>query len=385
VNCRTLKKRPAILKNKLFKSPVTPGFSFSASRNLETEMNTIREKLEDREKLYLSPHAALSSQSKGRQLPEAEDAYRMTFQHDRDRIIHCKSFRRLKHKTQVFLSPSGDHYRTRLTHTLEVSQIARTVARALQLNEDLTEAIALGHDLGHTPFGHAGEAVLNQLHPGGFHHFFQSLRVVEILENEGMGLNLSLEVRDGIVKHSKGKGDILSNNPNCTAFTLEGQIVRLADIVAYVNHDIDDAIRARVINRNDIPADCRRLLGERNSQRINTMVTDIIDRSSGADGRLMISPEILEAISLLRDFLYERVYDSTIVHTDFIKAKRLLEDLYQFFIDNPDTFRERYYQSYLDTASLEQNVCDFIAGMTDRYVFSIYAKIFLPQPWLIKE
>ena len=347
-------------------------------------MSTIREKLEDREKLYLSPHAALSSQSKGRQHPEAEDAYRMTFQHDRDRIIHCKSFRRLKHKTQVFLSPSGDHYRTRLTHTLEVSQIARTVARALQLNEDLTEAIALGHDLGHTPFGHAGEAVLNQLHPGGFRHFFQSLRVVEILEKEGRGLNLSLEVRDGIVKHSKGKGDILSDDPNCTAFTLEGQIVRLADIVAYVNHDIDDAIRARVIDRNDIPATCRRLLGERNSQRINTMVTDIIDRSSEADGRLMISPEILEAISLLRDFLYERVYDSTIVHTDFIKAKRLLEDLYQFFIDNPDTFRERYYQSYLDTASLEQNVCDFIAGMTDRYAFSLYAKIFLPQPWLIK-
>jgi dGTPase len=347
-------------------------------------MITIREKLETREKLYLSPHAALSSQSKGRQHPEAEDAYRMTFQHDRDRIIHCKSFRRLKHKTQVFLSPSGDHYRTRLTHTLEVSQIARTIARALQLNEDLTEAIALGHDLGHTPFGHAGETVLNQLHPGGFHHFLQSLRVVEILEKEGRGLNLSLEVRDGIVKHSKGKGDILSDDPNCTAFTLEGQIVRLADIVAYVNHDIDDAIRARVIDRSDIPAACRLLLGERNSQRINTMVTDIINSSRETDGRLMISPEILEAISLLRDFLYERVYDSTIVHTDFIKAKRLLEDLYQFFTDNPETFRERYYQSYLDTASQEQNVCDFIAGMTDRYAFSLYAKIFLPQPWLIK-
>jgi len=347
-------------------------------------MSTIRKKLETREKLYLSPHAALSSQSKGRQHPEAEDTYRMAFQHDRDRIIHSKSFRRLKHKTQVFLSPSGDHYRTRLTHTLEVSQIARTVARALELNEDLTEAIALGHDLGHTPFGHAGEAVLDQLHPGGFRHFFQSLRVVEILEKEGRGLNLTLEVRDGIVKHSKGKGKILADDPNCTAFTLEGQIVRLADIVAYVNHDIDDAIRARVIERDDIPASCRRLLGERNSQRINTMVTDIIDSSREADGRLMISPEILEAITLLRDFLYERVYDSTIVHTDFIKAKRLLEDLYQFFIDNPATFRERYYQSYLDTASLEQNVCDFIAGMTDRYAFSLYEKIFLPQPWPTK-
>ncbi len=345
---------------------------------------TIREQLEAGERTHLSPYATLSSQSKGRQKPEAEDAYRMAFQHDRDRIIHCKSFRRLKHKTQVFLSPSGDHYRTRLTHTLEVSQIARTIAKSLRFNEDLTEAIALGHDLGHTPFGHAGEAVLNQLHPGGFRHFFQSLRVVEILEKDGRGLNLTMEVRDGIVKHSKGKGDILSDDPNCTASTLEGQIVRLADIVAYVNHDIDDAIRARVINRNDIPAACRRLLGERNSQRINTMVTDIIDSSHKTAGQLMISPKILEAINRLRDFLYERVYDSTIVHTDFVKAKRLLEDLYQFFMDNPDTFREKYYQSYLDNASLEQNVCDFIAGMTDRYAFSLYAKIFLPQPWLIK-
>lgn len=345
---------------------------------------TIREQLETREKLYLSPHATLSSQSKGRQRREAKDAYRMAFQHDRDRIIHSKSFRRLKHKTQVFLSPSGDHYRTRLTHTLEVSQIARTIAKSLQLNEDLTEAIALGHDLGHTPFGHAGEAVLNQLHPGGFRHFFQSLRVVETLEKGGQGLNLTLEVRDGIVKHSKGKGDILSADPNCTAFTLEGQIVRLADIVAYVNHDIDDAIRARIISRDEIPASCRRLLGERHSQRINTMVTDIIDNSLKADGHLVISAKILEAITQLRGFLYERVYDSTIVHTDFIKAKRLLEDLYRFFIDNPDTFREQYYQAYLDTASLEQNVCDFIAGMTDRYAFSLYEKIFLPQPWLIK-
>lgn len=347
-------------------------------------MSTIREELEAREELYLSPHATLSSQSRGRKKPEAEDDYRMAFQHDRDRIIHSKSFRRLKHKTQVFLSPSGDHYRTRLTHTLEVSQIARTIAKALQLNEDLTEAIALGHDLGHTPFGHAGEAVLNQLHPGGFRHYVQSLRVVDILEKEGNGLNLTLEVRDGIVKHSKGKGDILADNPNCTAFTLEGQIVRLADIVAYVNHDIDDAIRARVIARDELPAVCRQLLGERHSQRINTMVTDIIDSSHEAGGRLMISPKILDAITLLRDFLYERVYDSTIVHNDFIKAKRLLEDLYRFFVENPDTFREQYYQSYLDTASLEQNVCDFIAGMTDRYAFSLYEKIFLPQPWLIK-
>ncbi|MBW1644950.1 MAG: deoxyguanosinetriphosphate triphosphohydrolase, partial [Deltaproteobacteria bacterium] len=243
---------------------------------------TIREQLEEREKRYLSPHAAFSSRSRGRQLPEAECPYRMAFQHDRDRIIHSKSFRRLKHKTQVFLSPSGDHYRTRLTHTLEVAQIARTIAKALQLNEDLTEAIALGHDLGHTPFGHAGEAVLNQLHPGGFRHFFQSLRVVERLEKDGRGLNLTVEVRDGIVKHSKGKGDILSADPNCCALTLEGRIVRLADIIAYVNHDIDDAIRARVITREEIPPVCRRVLGNSHSTRINTMVTDIIDSSQAA-------------------------------------------------------------------------------------------------------
>ncbi len=346
---------------------------------------TIREQLEQREKDYLSPHAALSSQSRGRQHQEAECDYRMAFQHDRDRIIHSKSFRRLKHKTQVFLSPSGDHYRTRLTHTLEVAQIARTIAKALRLNEDLTEAIALGHDLGHTPFGHAGEAVLNQLHPGGFRHFFQSLRVVEYLEKEGRGLNLTFEVRDGIVKHSKGKGDILSDDPDCTACTLEGQIVRLSDIIAYVNHDIDDAIRARVITRDQIPAACRRLLGERHSQRINTMVTDIIDNSCRVGGgRLLISPEILEAITQLRDFLYRQVYDSDIVHADFIKARRLLEDLYHFFIDNPHTFREQYHHAYLESAGLEQNVCDFIAGMTDRYAFSLYEQIFLPQPWLIK-
>ncbi|MBN2332109.1 MAG: deoxyguanosinetriphosphate triphosphohydrolase [Deltaproteobacteria bacterium] len=346
---------------------------------------SIRKALEERERHYLSPHAALSSESTGRQRPEPPCNYRMAYQHDRDRIIHSKSFRRLKHKTQVFLSPSGDHYRTRLTHTLEVSQIARTIAKALYLNEDLTEAIALGHDLGHTPFGHAGEAVLDQLHPGGFRHFFQSLRVVEVLEKEGKGLNLTNEVRDGIVKHSKGKGSILSADPNCTANTLEGQIVRLADIIAYVNHDIDDAIRAQVITREEIPRFCRQILGESHSARINTMVNDIIDTSSREHGsQLLISSAVLEAIVTLRDFLYDRVYDSPAVHGDFIKAKRLLEDLYHFFIDNPTVFQEQYHHAYLESASLEQNVCDFVAGMTDRYAFSLYEEIFLPQPWLIK-
>ena len=345
---------------------------------------TIREQLEEREKRYLSPHAALSSRSRGRQFPEDECPFRMAFQHDRDRIIHCKSFRRLKHKTQVFLSPSGDHYRTRLTHTLEVAQIARTIAKALQLNEDLTEAIALGHDLGHTPFGHAGEAVLNQLHPGGFRHFFQSLRVVEKLEKDGRGLNLTFEVRDGIVKHSKGKGEILSTDPNCRALTLEGQIVRLADIIAYVNHDIDDAIRARVIANDEIPPICRQTLGHSHSTRINTMVTDIIINSQKTGGDLRISTAVMEAMVILRDFLYERVYDSDIVHGDFIKAERLLADLYHYFIDHPETFRHNFHHTYLESDSLEQNVCDFIAGMTDRYAFAIYEEIFLPRPWIIK-
>ncbi len=346
---------------------------------------TIREQLEERERHHLSPHAALSSRSRGRQHPEEECPYRMAFQHDRDRIIHSKSFRRLKHKTQVFLSPSGDHYRTRLTHTLEVAQIARTIAKALQLNEDLAEAVALGHDLGHTPFGHAGEAVLNQLHPGGFRHFFQSLRVVEKLEKDGRGLNLTFEVRDGIVKHSKGKGDILSADPDCRALTLEGQIVRLADIIAYVNHDIDDAIRARVITREEIPPVCRRVLGSSHSSRINTMVTDIIDSSQkDGGGRLRLSPAVLEAMAILRDFLYERVYDSDIVHGDFVKAERLLADLYHYFTSHPEIFRRDFHHAYREDDSLEQNVCDFIAGMTDRYAFAIYEDIFLPRPWMIK-
>jgi dGTPase len=258
---------------------------------------TIRETIEQREKLILSPWAALSSESQGRQLPEEECSIRTVFQRDRDRIIHSKAFRRLKHKTQVFLSPTGDHYRTRLTHTLEVSQIARTIARALGLNEDLTEAVALGHDLGHTPFGHAGEEVLDQIVPGGFVHNLQSLRVVDHLEKGGKGLNLTFEVRDGIEKHSKGKGEILPRDPSEKAMTLEGQVVRAADIIAYISHDLDDAIRGEVISSQDIPEFCLKVLGDRSSKRIDTMVRNLVVNSlQGALGGLSIGEEVLQAM-----------------------------------------------------------------------------------------
>ncbi len=346
-------------------------------------ITSVRCELEQRERSLLAPFAAFSADSRGRLKEENECDYRMAFQHDRDRIIHSKAFRRLKYKTQVFLTPSGDHYRTRLTHTLEVSQIARTIAKALFLNEDLTEAIALGHDLGHTPFGHAGEAVLNRLHPDGFHHFEQSLRVVDILEKEGSGLNLSFEVRDGIIKHSKGKGAILSPALEHTAITLEGRIVRLADIIAYVNHDLDDAIRAQAIARNEIPLNCRKVLGLTHPQRINTMVTDIIDVSRKNPGSLQISPDILEAITELRTFLFTHVYESPIVYRDFSKASRLLEEIYNYFIKHPDELRYKYYPAYIEDITLEDNLRDFIASMTDRYAFSLYEKLFLPHPWNI--
>jgi dGTPase len=346
-------------------------------------MNTIREELEDQERRILSPFAQLSSMTRGRQLFEEECSLRPAFQHDRDRIIHSKSFRRLKHKTQVFLTPTGDHYRTRLTHTLEVSQIARTISRALHLNEDLTEAVSLGHDLGHTPFGHAGEEILNEVAPGGFNHSDQSLRVVDLLERDGKGLNLTFEVRDGISKHSKGKGEILSEDPSEKALTLEGQVVRIGDIIAYINHDIDDALRGEVISQEDIPPHCLDRLGDTHSRRINTMVNDIISETRRVGGmRLSMTEEILSAIVDLRDFLWERVYENASVHSDFHKAAKVLKELYQYFIDHPDYFmslaeRESLYDS------IERCVCDFLAGMTDRYAFKVYEKLFLPLPWMI--
>ena len=344
---------------------------------------TIREEIEDREEQILSPYATLSSKSKGRQFPEEECSLRPPFQHDRDRIIHSKSFRRLKHKTQVFLIPTGDHYRTRLTHTLEVSQIARTIARSLRLNEDLTEAISLGHDLGHTPFGHAGEDTLNEIVPGGFSHADQSLRVVEVLEKDGKGLNLTFEVRDGILKHSKGKGEILCEDPEAMASTPEGQVVRIADIIAYINHDIDDAIRGGIISPNDIPDDCLKCLGNTHSKRINTMVNDIIQETlRSRKARLSISKEVLSSILDLREFLWEHVYENEAVHADFHKATKILKELYQYLVDHPDYFLTlTKMESLYD--SLERCVCDFLAGMTDRYAFNLYEKVFLPLPWVI--
>lgn len=308
---------------------------------------------------------------------------RTAFQHDRDRILHCKSFRRLKHKTQVFLAPEGDHYRTRLTHTLEVAQIARTVARALALNEDLTEAVALGHDLGHTPFGHAGEQVLNELVRGGFQHVRQSLRVVDVLEKDGAGLNLTWEVRDGILRHSKGLGPILSPVPEACAQTLEGRIVRLADIVAYVNHDLDDALRAGLIEAGQIPGWIVAVLGDTHSRRIGTMVRDIIEHSLAQEGSaIVMSEQLAEAMTALRDWLYQNVYRVRSVHDDFVKASRIVRELFVYFYDNPDELLLCGGRR-LEGDALEVSVADFIAGMTDRYALNLYHRLFLPQPWKI--
>jgi dGTPase len=342
---------------------------------------SIRNQLEQRERLFLSPCACLSAEHSGRLLEEEPCSIRTAFQHDRDRILHSKSFRRLKHKTQVFLAPEGDHYRTRLTHTLEVSQIARTVARALALNEDLTEAVALGHDLGHTPFGHAGERVLNELVPGGFHHVRQSLRVVEVLEKEGAGLNLTMEVRDGILKHSKGRGTLLDETPEVRAMTLEGRIVRLADIIAYVNHDLDDAMRAGLIGPEQVPKAIIAVLGRSHAQRINAMVTDLIEHSLAAEGtQIRLSSELAEAVMALRDWLFQEVYDSPSVHDDFTKASRILRELFAYLLERPGEL-DRLGGRSLPGDALLVSVADFLAGMTDRYAISLYHRLFLPQPW----
>ena len=352
---------------------------------------SIRKQLEDREEQILSPYAALNKRSRGRIRHEEDDLsdIRLPFQRDRDRITHSKTFRRLKHKTQVFLAPTGDHYRTRLTHVLEVSQIGRTMATALCLNETLTEAIALGHDLGHTPFGHAGEATLNELHPGGFRHYIHSLRVVDSLENRGQGLNLTFEVRNGIVKHSKGNSDILPKESSELAATLEGQLVRLADIIAYVNHDMDDALRAGVLKGKDLPQKIKNVVGERHSRRIGAMVRDLIVETLRADdGQLHISEVMLEAITDLRAFLYENVYRYYKVHNEFEKAQRIIRDLYSYFLEHglatkPGEDREPGEEEgdWPDEKTAHRAVCDYIAGMTDRYALNLFEHIFLPKPW----
>ena len=345
-------------------------------------IRTIREDMEANEEQILSPYACLSKKSQGRGRPESECDIRVAFQRDRDRIIHCKAFRRLKYKTQVFLAPTGDHYRTRLTHVFEVSQIARTIAVALKLNGHLTEAIALGHDLGHTPFGHAGESVLNDLYPGGFRHHDQSLRIVDIIEKNGKGLNLTHEVRDGISMHSKGRREILPEDTSKLPATMEGRVVRVADIIAYVNHDLDDALRAGLIKQRQLPAYVFNKLGETNSVRIGTMVKDIIYTTLEKGGsRLTMSPDIMTAISDLRSFLYENVYETNKVHEDFIKAMKVVRELYGYFLENglPKDQEAGDYQNSGD----HQEVCDFVAGMTDRYALDLYQKLFLPKPWAV--
>ncbi|MFC1734794.1 deoxyguanosinetriphosphate triphosphohydrolase [Candidatus Hydrogenedentota bacterium] len=333
----------------------------------------IREMLENKERDTLSAQACLSCETKGRGRQEPEHSCRTVFQRDRDRIIHSKAFRRLKDKTQVFMAAVGDHYRTRLTHTLEVSQIARTIARALEVNEDLTEAIALGHDLGHTPFGHAGESVLEELSPFGFAHNEQSLRVVDILERNG-GLNLTFEVRDGIVNHSKGRENILAQGRTQLPATLEGDIVRICDGIAYINHDIDDAVRADIISIGDLPHDAIKLLGERQSDRINAMAEDIIHNTKG--GSVVMSERVLQATNDLRNHLYGEVYPCEAIQTEISKGKRLLTAIYRHVKDHPEELPAAIPGEEDD---IERRAVDFVAGMTDRYALAFHEEKFLPS------
>jgi dGTPase len=343
-------------------------------------MSTLREQLEARELEMLAPQAAKSGSSRGRLRPEREDDVRPAFQRDRDRIIHCKAFRRLKHKTQVFLAPTGDHYRTRLTHTLEVSQIARTIAKVLRLQEELTEAIALGHDLGHTPFGHAGERVIDSLIPGGFNHYQQSLRIVDRLENNGQGLNLTWEVRDGIAKHSKGKsGAPVGMDQTIRASTLEGQIMRVADLIAYVNHDIDDATRAGLLQASDLPHEPVEILGSSASMRIGTLVKDVVTETlEGGLSEIRMSDRVLRAVLDLRSYLFDAVYENTIATAEFRKAIDILSGLWEKVRERPDEFLDR---RTIDEEGLDVATCDFIAGMTDRYAIRLFEQLFIPQPW----
>lgn len=333
---------------------------------------TVREQTQAREREYLSPAATLSEESRGRVRPEEPCEIRTCFQRDLDRIVYSNAFRRLKHKTQVFLQPLGDHYRTRMTHTLEVSRIARTLARALRLNEDLTEAIAMGHDLGHTPFGHAGERVLNGILPGGFHHNQQSLRVVECLEKDGAGLNLTWEVRDGILCHT---GETLPS-------TLEGQAVRLADRIGYINHDIEDAIRGGIICPADIPADISQVLGDNHSARINTLVTDAIQASQGQDA-IRQSPRVGDAMERLRRFMFQEVYTNPLAKGEEGKAQEMLRSLYRHYEKFPDEMPPEY-QTIRVREGVVRAVCDYIAGMTDGYATERFMDLFIPSSWKVE-
>jgi dGTPase len=349
---------------------------------MRVSMASIREQLEALEDEMLAPQASRSAKSKGRLRPEPQDPIRPTFQRDRDRVIHSKAFRRLKHQTQVFFAPEGDHYRTRLTHTLEVSQIARSIAKVLRLNEELTEAIALGHDLGHPPFGHAGERVIDGLVPGGFSHHEQSLRIVDVLENNRQGLNLSWEVRDGIARHSKGKHGLpVGAPPEHRASTIEGQIARVADIIAYVNHDIDDAVRANVLDTNDLPASAVGVLCTSSSQRINTMVTDVVTETlAGGMTEIRMSEPILHATLEMRDFLFKAVYENPRAVAEFEKATGILGGLWGKLRERPEQFLDPVT---IESEGLDASARDFLAGMTDRYAVALFEDLFVPRSWSV--
>ncbi len=334
-------------------------------------MKTVREITCENEHKVLSPNACFSDSSRGRKRPEEDCELRTCFQRDRDRIIHSNSFRRLKHKTQVFLSPQGDYYRTRLTHTLEVAQIARTIAIALSLNETLTEAISLGHDLGHTPFGHAGERALNSVYDGGFRHYEQSLRVADVIEKEGRGLNLTEEVRDGIVRHTSGT----------EAFTLEGRIVRLADRIAYINHDIDDAVHARVLKETDIPADIRDILGQNKSQRINKLVLSAVNNSKDD---IILGEDCADAFATLHSFMFERVYTNPVCKGEEARAIEMIKWLYEYFLVHPDEMPAEY-KIIREKEGVERAACDYIAGMTDRYAVHTFEELFVPRSWVVMK
>lgn len=332
----------------------------------------IREELEAREEKMLSPYACLAKDSQGREQPAEPCPLRTCFQRDIDRVVHCKAFRRLKHKTQVFLRPEGDHYRTRMTHTLEVARVARTIARGLGLNEDLAEAAALGHDLGHTPFGHAGERILNEIMSEGFRHNEQSLRVVDRLENEGRGLNLTYEVRRGIVCHSGFD----------TAETLEGRVVRISDKIAYLSADIDDALRGGVLYPLDIPAELVQTLGSTHAERLNTLITDIIQESQGKDNILQ-SKEMREAMSQLNDFMFHSVYLNPVAKGEEGKAQELIYRLFEYYVKHPDRLGEEYKEIW-QREGRERAVCDYVAGMTDAFAVEVYQDLFIPKSWAVK-
>jgi dGTPase len=342
---------------------------------------SIREQLEQRERAMLAPEAARSAETRGRLRPEPEDDIRPAFQRDRDRVLHSKAFRRLKHKTQVFFSPAGDHYRTRLTHSLEVAQIGRSIARALSLNEELTEAIALGHDLGHTPFGHQGEHVLDELMPGGFSHYQQSLRIVDVLERDGEGLNLTWEVRDGIAKHSKGRrGAPIGPDVPDQALTLEGQVARLADLIAYVNHDIDDATRAGILQEGALPRGVLDTLGATHSSRIGRLVKDtVVETLRAGRTAVRLADDVLEALLDLRAFLFASVYEHELATAEFKKASGIMSGLWDRVHERPQVFLD---PRTVEFEGVDAAARDFLAGMTDRYAVALFEELFIPKPWV---